>query len=777
MCKTLLTVLLVLAYFICSAQEHTKSLSGRVVDDASQEGLPFANVTIINAGTLIGTTTDHDGYYYIDNLPPGRYDIEVSYLGFESYIALETVIKSNRVTTLDVSLSQVPSALDEIVIRPKVSKQKPLNSMASVSARMLSVEEARRYAGGFDDPARLASSFPGVASSVGNNAIIIRGNSPKYLQWKIEGIEISNPNHFADLAAFGGGGLTALSSNMMANSDFYTGAFPAEYNNALSGVFDMNMRSGDHQDFHHSIELGAIGVDLTSEGPISRKSKSSYLVNYRYSTLGLVSSLLPEDAQGTNYQDLAFKLKFPSKKAGTLTLWSIGLLDNSGAKPETDLASQVYYQDIEEQDVTQYMGAAGINHKIMLSDSRFLNTSLSLGANGMDLTTNRLNEAQNLMPENRIKYNFGKLTLKSFISSKYSDRHSNKTGITLSRLGYDINLGASQTSEIGLTNIVDNQGGAFLLAANSASNFNFGNWQLKAGVNTQIFTLSSSFSIEPRIGLTWSLDSNNQISFGYGLHSRLEPMSIYLAKTDPPLGTLGNKDLGFTKAHHLVLGYDLNITTKMHLKVEPYFQYLFNVPIKQGTNESLINLQNDWFVDDVFQNGGVGRNYGIDLTLEQYMHKGFYYLLSGSLFKSQYQAETEAWYSTRYDKGYLLNVLVGKEYRIGKNNSMLGINLKMSVQGGDRHSRIDALASATESDVVFDESVPFELQTRPATVFHFTANYEWYRKKTTHAISIKILNATNYEEFLGFKYNLKSQSVEEDREALLIPNVSYRIEF
>ena len=319
-----------------NAQSPNQDIQGRIYDELTGEPLPFVNIVIKDSDPLVGTASDIDGNFIIENIPLGRISLVVSYIGYESKILPEIILSSGKSINLEIGLSQSFETLNEIVIRPKVEKQKPLNQMANVSARMLSVGEANRYAGGFDDPARLASSFPGVASSTGNNAIVIRGNAPKYLQWKIEGVEIPNPNHFADLGAFGGGGLTAISSNLLANSDFFTGAFPAEYNNAISGVFDIRMRNGNASFHNHSFEAGLIGVDFTSEGPISKKSNSSYLFNYRYSTLGLMAPLLPEDAEGTNYQDLSFKLKFPTKGIGTFSWWGIGLLDKSGTKPETD---------------------------------------------------------------------------------------------------------------------------------------------------------------------------------------------------------------------------------------------------------------------------------------------------------------------------------------------------------------------------------------------------------------------------------------------------------
>jgi hypothetical protein len=759
------------------AQELTQNIRGQVIDIASQEALPFANIVILGSDPIIGTTSDIDGYYILENIPIGRYDLEVSYLGYETVILPEIVITTAKETVLKITMREYSNTLNEVVIRPKTLKENPLNQMATVSARMLSTEEANRYAGGFDDPARLASSFAGVSSSVANNAIIVRGNAPKFLQWKIEGVEIPNPNHFADLAVLGGGGLTALSSNLLANSDFYTGAFPAEYSNALSGVFDIKMRSGNRSNYEHSIELGAIGVDFASEGPLGGLDNSSYLINYRYSTLGLISSLLPEEAQGTNYQDLSFKFKVGTKKIGMFSLWGLGLIDNSGTIPKKELELRHYYQDIEEQDVKQYMGTVGLNHRLVLNDKSSLNTTLAFTSNGIDLTTDRLDWTEELRPYNSIDNVNSNLNLNSFINTKVSARHTNRSGFTARFIKYDYNLNEDENASGELINLVSEDGNSSLLSAYSSSSFNLNNWTINAGINSQFFNLNNQFTIEPRMGVAYQISKDHKLSWGYGLHSRIEALNVYLAKTVNSANIQANRDLDFTKAHHFILAYDWNLTDKIHLKVEPYYQLLFDVPIIENSTTSQLNLLNDWFLNDTYVNKGKGRNYGLDLTLEQFINKGFYYLISGSIFQSQYKTDQPDWYNTRFNKNYLFNFLVGKEFRLGKKQSLLGINLRMSTQGGTRYSPIDDAASTIKQDVVFDESSPFSLQADPGFIFHFTINYEWYRSNVSHKISLKVLNATNQKEFQGFRYNLTTNGVEEFREALIIPNISYKISF
>ncbi|MFR4036914.1 MAG: hypothetical protein ACLTZT_03350 [Butyricimonas faecalis] len=307
----------------------------------------------------------HDRFFrnfVLSRVPIGRYDIHVSFIGYEPVIIKELLVSGGKETFIEVEMIESQTVLEEIVVHPRINKQEPINNMA-LGGRMLSVEEAGRYAGAADDPARLVSSFAGVTQSVGNNGIVVRGNAPKFLQWRMEGVEIPNPNHFADVTSFGGGGFTALSNQVLGNSDFFTGAFPAEFSNALSGVFDMYIRRGSNTSHEHAVQIGSLGVEAASEGPFKKGYEGSYLFNYRYSTLSLLSFMLPEDADGTNYQDLSFNIFLPAGQAGIFSIWGVGLIDHSGTTPEPDRNKWKYEQDKQNQDVKQYMGAVGIKHK------------------------------------------------------------------------------------------------------------------------------------------------------------------------------------------------------------------------------------------------------------------------------------------------------------------------------------------------------------------------------------------------------------------------------
>lgn len=773
---TLLLPLLIYSWYAL-AQQPLQKIRGTVIDRASSAALPFVTVSILNS--KYAGITDEMGNFELRNVPIGRYTIQVSLTGYEPSQVKEVQVSSSKEVFLTIPMKENVQALNEITITPQLNKQQALNPTATVSARMLSPEEARRYAGGFDDPARLVASFAGVSSNIGNNAIVVRGNSPQALQWKLEGVEIPNPNHFADLGAFGGGGLTALSIQVLGNSDFFSGAFPAEYNNALSGVFDLQLRNGNSEKREGTVQLGIIGIDASLEGPFKQKSKSSYLFNYRYSTLALLGGLLPDNAGGIKYQDFSFKLNFPTPRSGTFSLWGIGLIDRSGGEPKSKPEERKYDSDMEDQDVKQYMGAIGLSHKLFLNPTQYTKTTLASTFNGINLHTERLNSAQLLLPKDRIKQQNNSIVLSSFLNTKISPIHSNRTGFQATGLNYDILLKEALQPGTPLHTIVDQNGNAALLAAYSNSTFNFtDSWTMNLGLNVQWFSLNQHYTIEPRLGIKYKLNQKQAFSIAYGLHSRLERLNYYFIRNEQYGNGAINKSLDFSKAHHLVAGYDLNLSETTHLKLEAYYQKLFNIPVVKDSSLSLINIQNDWFFKEKLENTGQGENYGIDLSLERYLSKGYYYMLSGSVFSSRYCGGDQIWRSTRYNRNFSVNVLAGKEWQTGRlKQNVIGLNIRLNYQGGDHYSPIDQPASFLAQDAIFKEKEAFSLQLPAAFTSHLSASYRKNGKRRGYEIALKLINATMYKEFSAFSFNYQTQEVDLRREAIFIPNLSYKLEF
>lgn len=756
-----------------SAQLSVQNIRGTVHDAASDAPLSYSTVVLKSAASPAGTTTDSLGTFIFRDIPVGRYDIEVSYVGYNPIIIPEILLTSAKEVVLDVVLHENHLTLGEVVIRPKVNKAQPINKMALSSARMLSVEEAGRFAGGFDDPARLAATFAGVNTNLGNNGIVVRGNAPKFLQWRLEDVEIPNPNHFSEVAAFGGGGLTALSSQVLGNSDFLTGAFPAEYGNALSGVFDIKLRTGNNEHRESTAQVGTIGIDLSSEGPLKKGGQASYLFNYRYSDLGLVSDF------GMRYQDLSFKLNFPTKRAGTFSVWGMGWIDHFKEDAETN-KEKWQYSDDKECFVTKiYSGVMGAAHRISLGNSAYWKTTLAATVNRIDTHTEQLDDQLQLQPDHVIKKTNRNIVLSSYINKRFGAKHTNRTGINITGLKYDMLLKNADPVSTPLQTIADEDGSSALFEAYSNSSFNLSDkWTINVGVHGQYFALNQHYSIEPRAGLRYNFSSNKSLSLSYGLHSRTELLNYYFIRNEAR--ELINKDLNFTRAHHLVLSYDWNIGNDYHLRVEPYVQYLYDVPVIADSSFSFLNLKDNWFVNDKLVNTGKGFNYGIDVTFEKFMSQGYYYMFTGSLFSSRYKGGDNLWRNTRYNRNFLVNFLIGKEWMVGRTKqNMFSANINLSCQGGERYSPVDegATTARPDKEVQYDEAGAFSKQLPPAFIAHFTVSYRINRKHVAHEIAIKMLNATFYDEYMGHSYNFKTHGIDNVYEGINIPNISYKIEF
>lgn len=534
-------------------EKPTQTVRGIVLDSKTNAPIEFATVRIMNVGSL-GSTTDSLGRFRIDNVPVGRCNIQTSYVGYNTNIFNEIPVTSSKEVYMEITLDENIHSLAEVVIQPEIKKDKPLNAMAITGGRMISMEEAGRFANGFDDPARLSSAFAGVAGDVGTNAVAIRGNSPQFTQWRLEGVEIPNPTHFADLTGLGGGFLSALSTQVIGNSDFYNGAFPSEYSNALSGIFDMQIRNGNNQKYEHTFQLGILGIDLASEGPISRKHGSSYIFNYRFST----TSLATGNDMNLKYQDLSFKLNFPTRKAGTFSIWGIGLIDRY--KPEAIDRDEWETQGDRQSGNTAFDKAAGgLTHKYLINADTYIRSSLAATYSKDRTRADQMTEDDKLVHVGDIRNSKWDIVFNSYLNKKFNSNHINRTGITVTGLQYDLDYKISPNFglDVPMEQISKGNGGSCVLSAYSSSVINLSNHLTTSlGITAQYFTLNKNWTVEPRAALKWSFNPKHALALAYGLHSRREKLDYYFVEQEANGKTESNRYLDFSKAHHFGLTYD-----------------------------------------------------------------------------------------------------------------------------------------------------------------------------------------------------------------------------
>ena len=777
--------LVVVMSMAVKAQAQTKTLTtqtvrGQVSDVASGE--PMTGVTIqVENGITMTTVSDVDGNFVIENVPVGRHSVRATYIGYEPLELKEQLLTSGKELVLNLKMTESLSELSEVVVKPRVNKQMPLNEMAQVGARMFSVEEATRYAGGMADPARTASMFAGVATGGATNGISIHGNSPQMLQWRVEGVEVNNPNHFAEITEAGGGIFTSLNGTVLANSDFMTGAMPAEFGNALSGAFDMKMRVGNNTKHEHAIQVGTLGVDFASEGPLGKNTKASYLVNYRYSFLEIAKKLhaINMEHETLDYQDLSFKFNFPTAKAGTFAVWFTGLIDNY-RNDVIDPSEWETLWDSNDSWSRQRSWAGGLTHSLRYSSGGTLTSRVAYTGAYTKLGMNDYDEQLTKMPGGLGRNMSWNVIISAEQKHKFSSRYTMQNGFEHRHM--DFTTWFDFVQEIGgpLYRVYESEGNTGLTRLYTNHKLALsGRLSMVAGLNTMWFNLNNQFLMEPRVSLQYKTSPSSTISLAYALNSRKETTDTYfvLLKDNP---TYVNQDLGLTRSHHISASFAQRLGDNAMLKIEPYWQWLFDVPVEMGTTYSIIN-HNLFYQDRALVNEGAGRNYGIDLTLERYLKDGLYGMLTATLFKSEYRDAQGEWHNSRHDRRYITNILGGKEWMVGKaRKNVFGMNGRLTLMGGDRYTPMAEGATFEEVSILPDKTIPedgsrpFSKQMKMNVGYAFSVKYTINKRHTAHHFILEYLQMRSYH---GKTYDVRTHDIVDQYTSLTFPNIAYRVEF
>ncbi|MEP5610714.1 MAG: TonB-dependent receptor [Cyclobacteriaceae bacterium] len=774
-----LSIVFLLITLIGRSQGITQNVKGLILDQDSKSPLIGATVVVVGSDPILGAVTDVDGSFKIADVPIGRVTLKVTYIGYEEKFIPNLLINSSKEFMLDIAMEESFERLEEVIVTAKKDKSEVLNEMSLVSARSFSVEETKRFAGSFNDPARLASAFAGVANSPeGNNDIIVRGNSSKGILWKLEGIEIPNPNHFANEGATGGP-INALSSNMLSDSDFMSGAFAPEYGNALSGVFDMRLKRGNYDQSEHTAGFSTLGIDLATEGPLSTNN-GSYIANYRYSSLDLLDKAGIVDFGGVpRYQDLTYNIYLPLSKRHFLSVFGLGGISSiSSAEQDEDTDENLQRSEFEAS-----MGTAGFIHNFLITDNTYLKSFISFSRTTLASTFDLPTEENNDQFYNVFNDDFTKTVTRigSTFGHKFSARSKMELGFIYNRLNYEMSQNAWNYEEDQIQNELNDKGATDRIQAFTSWKFRITEGlTMTSGAHLNGLTLNNSFSFEPRLALKWDVTEGKALSFGAGLHSKMESPAVYLWRFEDENGSQPNKNLELSKAAHFVLGYDQQLGSNTHFKSEIYYQHLYDSPIEDAPNStySLLN-ETEQYAPRILVNDGTGRNYGIELTLEQYLHKGFYYLTSASIFNSLYTSKDGVERKTPYASNYIFNFLGGKEFKIGKpaNNRVLFLNTKISLIGGKRYTPIDLPASIVAGEEVREEGRPFSAKSDNLFIPNFSVGVRRNRANSTHEFKIDIQNVANNSATVQQYYVQQTEEISEVPQLAMFPTISYAIDF
>ena len=791
------------------AQDLTQTVRGTIVDADNQQPLFGAGIIIPGSDPLVGTTTDFDGNFRLEQVPVGRVQLQVSFVGYETKTIANLVVNSGKEVVLNLELQESVMKMKELVIRATENKGEALNEMALISARSISAEETSRHAGGFNDPSRIVSNFAGVANTGdGGNDIIVRGNAPKYVQWRLEGIQISNPNHFADQNS-AGGAISTLNNNLLSTSDFYTGAFAPEYGDVLSGVYDVKLRAGNNERFESTFGFGLLGTDITVEGPFKEGYGGSYLVNYRYSTASMISKLGLIDVSGTpNFQDAAFKVVLPTKSAGRFSVFGLGGLSNMKLEDVTpalmNTPGDAGQQDNVQEDFRKrsYLGNVGINHTVNVSQKGLLKTTLLYSTEGLNDETflwdrfevmgddGELQDSlsnRNLNFSSRLRKNTWRGA--STLQLKLNARHKLQVGTKYALFGYDNNQSMPLNGTQERFTLID-------FKENASTIRNFASWKFRvnedltlvSGIHNMNVLLNGKSTVEPRVAMNWKVGNKSSIHAGYGKHSTMESIHNYFARVPDANGnvTTPNQNLDLLKAHHFVVGYQKRLSENMVAKLEAYYQHLYNLPVENLDTSYYATINEGLefrYVDLV--NEGTGRNYGVEFTLERFFNNNYYYLVNGSVFQSKYTALDGVERNTQYNGNYIVNVLAGKEFTgLGKKeNQTLGLNAKVFVGGGKRILSLlrddnGEVAVDAENGQFWDYENAYENKIEDLYQIIVSASYKWNRPEATHELFINLDNLTNNKGKISEFYDSREPgNVGYLTQFGFFPNLMYRVYF
>lgn len=774
---------------ISAHSQVTQTIRGVVMDRYSEETIPSAKIFLFSANDTLRQLSDFDGNFRFENCPVGRYTIVASFSQYEDVVLSNLELISSKELVLEIKMTERVVRINEVEV--KANKEgESINKMATISARTFSVEETQRYSGSNNDVARMAQNFAGVqGADDSRNDIIIRGNSPSGVLFRMEGIDIPNPNHFARFGTTGGP-VSMLNNNVLSNSDFFTGAFPAEYGNALAGVFDLRMRKGNNEKFEFMGQMGFNGAEGMIEGPISRKRKSSFLVNYRYSTLELFE--LMGISFGTTalpkYQDGSFKLNFPWKRGLTKVFGVGGLSTINILSSDTESENDIWGNQGNDIYFTSNSGVIGASHKQRIGSSSFIEVLTSIQG-AYNMVRNDTLDLTDGTPFSNFFSNsvIGRQTTVINYQNKLSSRHLIKAGIINDV--YLLNLSDSiyRAPINGFVPIRDFNGSTNLVRGHFQHRFGISeNLTLVSGLYTQLLTLGNQLAVEPRVGLKCRLKGNQQLSAGLGMHSQMVPVEVYFEQVEMPDGSLltPNKELGFTRSAHAIVGYQKGFKNGIRLKLEGYGQYLTNVPIEfESSSYSLLNFGASFVTGtpDSLTNGGLGYNYGIEMTFEKSLDKGFYFLVTASIFESKYQGSDKIWRNTAFNGNHTLNVLGGYEFRFGKDDgkfkTALTIDAKFTWNGGARYTEILIPESQSVGGQVLNLDRAFEQTYADYLKGNLRIAFKLIGKNTTQEWGVDLQNITNRDNIFYQEYNAYAGQVRTIYQNGFLPIVQYRITF
>jgi hypothetical protein len=764
-----------------SLAQSTQTIKGTVLDAESKQPLIGASV-FVEVPEMKGTVTDENGKFKLTDVAIGRVEVKCTFIGYEPWSSGIITLNSGKQAVVQIEMQTAFTQQAEVtVVASKDGETR--NEMMTMSSRSFSITEANRMAGSIGDPGRVALNFPGVTAAQDNdNDVIVRGNSAAGILWRLEGIDVPNLNHFSRPGS-SGGGITALSPYVMGNTDFSTGAFPAGFGNAISGVFDISFRKGNTERHELTFLAGLLGLNFGAEGPMSKTDNgSSYLFNYRYSTLGILNAMglyIVDENTNNTYQDLSFNIQLPTKGKARFSIFGIGGLSDENTKFVLDTSKWEKYTDRLRTQFFTDLAVLGVSWTQSINDNSYVKTVLAGTYNDVREQDDTLDFNLNFHTIRQTRFSNKRIALHSFYNRRFRSQLTLRTGLTVENIFYLFNE-SKHIDSVGTTvNMIDGEGYTATLQPYAQLKWRpLARTTVTGGVHGLFLFLNNTWSIEPRLAIAQDLGKGHRLSFGYGLHGQYLPLGSYFTRFTMPDGATRytNRDLSMVRSHHLVLGYEINFLKHYRFKTEAYFQYLFGLPVSADPSRTFMLLnERSGYAKDSLVSQGTGMNYGLDMTIERRYATNWFVLLNGSVFRSTYTPLNGQTYSGAYDSRFVVSMTGGYEFRFKK--SALELGFRVQYMGGFRYTPIDAARSASAREAIGTDSLAYS-QTFPA---YFRPDlriaYRQNKPKYAWTLSLDLGNIIDHKNILRQFYDRDTGQLSYRYQMGFVPLLAFRVDF
>ena len=760
-----------------SSQELTQVVRGRVIDANNQH--PVIGATVLIADTKLGSFTQQDGTFKIKNVPVGRQKLVVRSVSYESRV-IDIIVGSGKEIVKTIEL--IPSIVEtgEVKVVADRGGFASINETAIVSSTLFDMDDVERFAGARNDPARMAQNYAGVVGTDDSrNDIIIRGGSPTELLWRVDGLDIPNPNHFATQGATGGP-VNAINSLLLANSDFITGAFPAEYTDKMSGVFDLKTRKGNDEKYEFTGQFGFNGFEFGAEGPTPFE-RSSFIANYRYSFLDLIDKMGFDlgFAGIPRYQDGTLKLDFQIGQADYISLTSIfGISEINIKESEED---DVYTGDFDILNGSDLF-TLGINWKHLFSKKVF--STMTTGY----VYSNYLTDMDSITtdPENNVLSAdrwFVQNSAESYITMKYNLNY-------LPEKSHSLAIGAeSRILKFNLSRkrIADYYDGGELWINKADGNglhfLSFFNWNwrpdadltVNLGLSSQYHSISKKYTAEPRATLSYRLSEKHSCEFGFGVHRQSLPLSVLYSNQN-------NEDLDFMQSVHYIAGYSWQPFGELMLKAEIYYKNLSKIPVEAQERSawSFLNTGADYgavtYDDRELKSTGNGKAYGFDFSATKHFTDGYYITGTASFIRQKYEGSDGIERNGAFDNKFVFNLLAGYEWKLSETHS-LDFSGKYIIAGGVPYTPVDPEKSKEASRTEHLEDEAFSLRYDDYSKFDIKVEFRHNYPGFAIISFISAENIFNQNNPLMYLYDVKNDNIKRVNQLGTFIVGGFRIEF